>query len=104
MDNGWPGNRIVFYIAIIELRNTINANIDPDLAPPQYGIGDSCIAIINIHYGSMIGRIASDGTVCDLGLHRRINDTNPSAPNGGIASDNTVCDSAPKPAKYAATG
>jgi len=52
----------------------------------------------------MIGRIASDGTVCDLGLDRRINDTNPSAPNGGIASDNTVCDSAPKPAKYAATG
>ena len=100
MDNGCPGYPIVFYIAIIELGKTIKfAKSDSDLAPPQYAIGDGCIAIINIHYASKTGRIASDGTVRDLNRPRRTIDTNPAAPTGRIASDDTVCDSAPEIAK-----
>ena len=72
--------------------------------PPQYAISDGCIAIINIHYVSKTGRIASDGTVRDLGRHRTLNDTNPAAPSGRIAGDDAVCDNAPGTfAKYAAT-
>ena len=101
MDDGCSRYVSVFYIAITELRPT-NANNDPDISPPQYAIGYGCIAIINIHYGSMIGRIASEGTVRNNG--RRTIDTDPAAENGRITGDKTVCDSAQKIAIYAATG